>query len=221
MKKLVFFIFWIVILFLVPVTVLHTTSIAIALKNPANLTNFIQRMIGLTAFALLSVQLILGAFMDMLTEKIGGWIFKFHVVEGAIIYCLALLHPLFFMIFSHFIGSGWNPYLVFVNVCLLCQTRIDYFYTLGRISFWLLTIASFAGIFRASTPWLKANWRKLHVINYPIFLIVGLHGFLIGTDFRIQPFYSFAILAYAIVVGIVVFIEIPKLYKNFRNWLRS
>jgi predicted ferric reductase len=159
--------------------------------------------------------------MDRLTEKLGGWVFKFHVFEGVVIYSLAFLHPLFFMIFNHFIGSGWNPYLVFIDVCLLCQTRIDYYYTLGRISFWLLTITVFAGLFRKATPWLKVNWRKLHVINYAIFLIAGAHGFLIGTDFQCQPFYSFAIIAYAVVVGVVIFIEIPRLYKNFKRWLKG
>lgn len=159
--------------------------------------------------------------MDKLTEKLGGWIFKFHVVEGAVIYSLAFLHPLFFMIFNHFIGSGWNPYLVFIDVCLLCNKPIDYYYTLGRISFWLLTITVLAAEFRMATPWLKVNWRKLHLLNYAIFLLVGLHGFLIGTDFKIQPFYSFAIVAYAIVVGIVVFVEIPRLYRNYQNWIRS
>ncbi|MCX6704613.1 MAG: hypothetical protein NTZ07_04195 [Candidatus Woesebacteria bacterium] len=50
-------------------------------------------------------------------------------------------------------------------------------------------------------------------------MLVGLHGFLIGTDFRVQPFYSFAIIAYAIVVDVVAFIEIPRLYKNYINWI--
>jgi len=221
MKKFVFFAILATILLLVPITALHTTPLALVLKNPATITNYIQRIIGLFAFTLLFVQIILGAFMDKLTKKLGGWIFKFHVVEGAAVYSLALLHPLFFMIFNHYIGIGWNPYLVFINICLLCDKPIDYYYTLGRVSFWLLTIAVLAAKFRTATPWLKANWRKLHVINYAVFLIVGAHGFLIGQDFRAQPFYSYAIVAYAIVVGVVIFIEIPRLYKNYNNWIRN
>jgi hypothetical protein len=221
MRKVIFFTIWLILLLLGVAAVIHTTPVALALKTPANLTYFIQRLLGLTAFTLLFVQLILGAFMDKLEKILGGWIFKFHLVEGALVYTLAFLHPFLFMVFNHYIGAGWNPYHVFVNVCLLCNKPIDYYYTLGRVSFWLLTIAVLAAKFRTATPWLKANWRKLHVINYAIFLIVGAHGFLIGDDFKVQPFYSFAIIAYAVVVGVVIFIELPRLYKNYRNWIKS
>ena len=221
MKKFIFFTVLAILLILIPVTALKVTPVALVLKNSATLTNYIQRIIGLSAFILLFIQLITGAFMDKITEKLGGWIFNFHVVEGIVIYFLAFLHPLFFMIFNHFIGSGWDPYRVFVNACLLCQTPLEYYYTLGIVSFWLLTVAVFAGLFRHTTPWMKANWRKLHILNYVVFLTIGAHGFLIGTDFRTQPFFSFAVIAYAIVAGIVVFIELPRLYRNYRSWLRS
>jgi len=221
MRKFIFFVVWAILLLLVPVTILQTTPLAFALKNHVTLTNLIQRFFGLAAFVLLFVQLILGAFMSRWIEKMGEWIFKFHLFEGVLIYFLVLLHPIFFMIFNHFAGSGWNPYAVFVNVCLLCKTPLDYYYTLGRISFWLLTVVVLASIFRKATPWLRANWRKLHVFNYVVFLLVGLHGFLTGTDFRIQPFYLFAIISYTIVACVVIFIEIPRLYKNFRSWLNA
>ena len=221
MRKGIFFAILVILLLLVPITILQVTPLAVALKNPATLTNFIQRFLGLILFTLLFVQLLLGAFMDKWIKRLGGWVFNFHVIEGGIIYLLAFLHPLFFMIFNHFAGSGWNPYFVFIDVCLLCQTPIDYYYTLGRISFWLLSIAVFAGIFRNATPWLKKNWRKLHVINYAVFLIVGAHGFLIGTDLRVMPFFLFAIVAYVIVASVVAFIEIPRLYRNYVVWIKN
>lgn len=221
MKKLVFFAVLILLLLLVPITALRVTPLSLVLKNSATLTNYIQRDLGLFAFTLMFVQILLGAFMDKLQEKIGGWIFNFHVFEGGLIYTLALAHPLFLILFNHYVGIGWDPYRVFINACLLCQTPRLYYYTLGMISFWLLTIAVLVSEFRKATPWMKANWRKLHVLNYIVFLLVGTHGFLIGTDFRYQPFYSFAIVAYVIITGVIIFIEIPRLYKNFRNWLRS
>jgi predicted ferric reductase len=221
MKKFVFFVIWIIFLLLIPATILRITPLSIALKNHVTLTNFVQRFLGLAAFTLLFVQLILGAFMEYWTEKLGAWIFRFHIFEGILIYSLALLHPIIFMAYNHYVGAGWNPYAVFINVCVLCQTSLDFYYTLGIISFWLLTLTVFAGLFRAANPWIRLNWRKLHVLNYLVFLVVGLHGFLVGTDFKVQPFYTFAIVAYAIVAGIVLFIEFPKLYKNYMNWLRS
>ena len=66
--------------------------------TPVILTNLIQRFLGLAAFTLLFIQLISGAFMDKLTKKFGGRVFKFHIFEGILIYCLAVLHPLVFKI---------------------------------------------------------------------------------------------------------------------------
>ena len=158
--------------------------------------------------------------MDKLTKKFGGRVFKFHIFEGILIYCLAVLHPLVFMTFNHFIGHGWNPYAVFINACLICNTPINFYYALGMISFWLLTLTVFMGLFRHYNLWFKANWRKFHILNYLIFLIVGVHAFLLGTDFSHKPFVYFAAPAYALVLAIVVFVEIPRLYKNFMVWVK-
>jgi len=206
---------------LVPFTVLQKTPWELAVKNPANLTNFIQRCIGLAAFILLFVQLVLGVFMAKLTKIFGSWIFKFHVAEGIAAYTLVFLHPLIFMLFNYYTGLGWDPYAVFVNICLLCKTPLDYYYTLGRISFWLVTLAVGAAYFRNKNSWFEANWRKFHVLNYIAFLVIGAHGFLIGTDFVRQPFFTFAAVAYATFLCIVIFIEASRFYKNFNFWLKG
>jgi len=189
--------------------------------TPAIIANDAQRFLGLTLFVLLFIQLILGVFMDKIKKKLGGWVFNFHVTEGIVIYVLAVFHPLAFMAFNHFIGGTWNPYAAFINVCLLCNATTDFYNTLGIISFWLLTTVAIIAIFRHYNSWFKANWRKFHLLNYLIFLIAGLHAFLLGTDFSHKPFVYFAVPAYAIVVGIVLFIELPRFYRNFTAWVRS
>ena len=151
----------------------------------------------------------------------GDWVFNFHVFEGRLIYFLAVLHPILFIFFNHFVGSGFDVYKAFVNICLLCKYPIDYYYTLGRLAFWLLTLAVMAAVFRNRAPWLIKHWRKMHVLNYVVFLLVGAHGFLLGTDFKVIPFYAFAVPASSIIAGIVVFIELPRLFKNLRNWLKE
>jgi predicted ferric reductase len=221
MRKTVFFTLWLALLLMAFLTLIRVTPLSFALGGSVKLTNFIYRGLGLIIFSLLFVQIILGAFMGKLTKKLGEWVFSFHVFEGALAYTLVLLHPIFFLLSTYFAGGKFDPYVAFVNVCLLCNSPAGYYQTLGIISFWLLSVAVFAALFRKSTPWLKANWRKFHVINYVTFLVVGAHGFLLGLDFRVQPFFTFAVLAYAIVLGIVVFIELPRLFKNFRNWVNS
>jgi predicted ferric reductase len=221
MKKVIFLTGWFLIISLSFLTIIQVTPVALALTAPVFLTNYIQRVLGLLVFSLFFVQIILGAFMKKILNKLGGWIFNFHVFEGILVYVLVFLHPISYLLTIYFAGAGLDPYRVFVNACIICKSPSDYFLTLGRVSFWLLSISVFAALFRKATPWLKANWRKLHVLNYFIFLIVGLHGFFLGSDFRVQPFFTFAIVAYVIILGIIVFIEIPRLFKNFRNWVNS
>jgi len=50
---------------------------------------------------------------------------------------------------------------------------------------------------------------------------MGIHAFFLGLDFKVQPFFSFAILAYVFIAGRAIFVEIPGLYKNFRNWIKN
>ncbi|HKC04728.1 MAG TPA: hypothetical protein VKC54_02560 [Patescibacteria group bacterium] len=213
-NKIIFYILWLGALSLVPISILSNTSFSEALKVPATFVNFIQRFLGLTAFTLMFFQVILGAFMDFWTEKLGGWVFKFHIMEGITIYTLIVLHPISFMVFNYFIGHGLNPFFVFVDFCILCSTKIDLYYTLGRTAFWLLNISVWAALFRTATPFMRVNWRKFHILNYLVFLIVGLHGFFLGTDFSYMPFIIFAIPAYITVLGIIIFIKLPGLFRS-------
>lgn len=189
--------------------------------TPALLANTIQRYIGLTAFVFLFVQLIIGVSIDKLAAKFGHSIFKYHIIQGIFTFILAFLHPLIFMVFNHFINSKWDPYAVFVNACVICKEPINYYYTLGMISFWLLFISTFIALFRHHNDWFRKYWKKFHLLNYIVFLIVGVHGFLLGTDFSVKPFVYFAIPAYLIIIGIIIFHEIPKQYRKLKGWLED
>jgi len=212
-NKIIFYIIWLGVLSLVPISILANTSVSEALKNPATLTNFIQRFLGLTAFTLMFFQVILGSFMSYWTQKLGGWIFNFHILEGVTVYTLIILHPLTFMVFNYFIGHGFNPFFVLVDFCILCSNRIDFYYTLGRTAFWLLNITVWAGLLRVSTPFMRVNWRKFHILNYAVFLIVGLHSIGLGTDVGTPPFSFFHGPALVIVSLIIIY----KLFNFFKQ----
>jgi hypothetical protein len=194
---------------------------AAGIRNPATLFNLLQRFLGLALFILLFVQVALGIFMDRLTKKMGGWIFKFYVVEEILIFALVFLHPLMFMMVNHFAAGGWNPYTVITNACFLCKTPREYFYSLGIVSMWLFVFTFFAGFLGYVDGWFKKNRRKLHVLNYVVFLFTGIHGYFLGTDFKVQPFFSFAILAYVFIAGRAIFVEISRLYRSFKAWLTT
>ena len=182
----------------------------------AFLANLAQRIFGLTLFTMLFVQIILGSFMRRLTEIFGGWIFKFHVLEGITIYSLVLLHITSFILFRYFAGLGLDPFYIFTDFCLLCKTKSELYITLGRLSFWLITTTVFAGLFRTLNPFMRIHWKKFHILNYLVFLLIGIHGFLLGTDFGYMPFFVFAIVAYVAVL-VVIMVKSAKFIKNSKN----
>jgi predicted ferric reductase len=219
-NKLIFWAIFGFSLLLVPFTILQTPGILIALKFPLGISNLLQRVLGLVVFVLLFWQLMIGAYMQKFTDKLGGWIFSFHKTEGIIIYTLAFLHPVVFLFSRYFGGAGIDPIFVFLGFCLYCKTNLDFYYTLGRASFWLLTVGVLAGLYRAANSFMRANWRKFHVVNYIVFLTVGIHGFLLGSDFSQVPFIYFAAAAYLLVIYSVIR-RLPGLFSFYKNWLNS
>lgn len=205
-KKIIFFTLWLGLLSLIPLTIVNSTPISSMFVSYSKISNVIQRFLGLTAFVLLFVQIVLGSFMPFWKKMLGDWIMNFHIFEGILVYFVVLLHPIFFALFNHFVGiHGTDPFYLFTDVCVLCSSRLEYFITLGRVSFWLITIAVIAGLFRASTPFLRANWRKFHILNYVVFILIGIHSILLGTDVDTVPFKYFHGPSLFIVGGIIIY----------------
>jgi predicted ferric reductase len=218
-NKIIFWVILIAILGLVPLTIVPTINFAV-IRLPSVVLNVLQRFFGLTAFVLMFWQIMVGANMEKFAKKVGDWIFNFHVWEGIVIYSLVVLHPLVFVFFQHFIGQGTDPINVFLGVCLFCDPKVEYIYTLGRVAFWLLTIGVFAGIYRSANPFMRKNWRKFHVLNYFVFLLIGIHGFILGPDLAVRPFIYFAIPAYLIVIYTIVR-KFPALLASYKKWISS
>lgn len=219
-KRILFITLWALSLLLVPVTILKVTPISSVFEYPVTLANFFQRILGLTAFVLMFWQVILGAYMKKLTEKLGGWVFTFHITEGLILYGIIVLHPTLFVLFNYFAGKGIDPFYVFTQVCILCRNISEFYYTLGRVSFWIVTVAVIAAFFRTSTPFLRVHWKKFHIFNFLAFLLVGFHSIGVGTDVGTFPFSLFHGPALAIVTYIILFKEL-KIQKFFASLFKN
>lgn len=220
-KKIVFFVVWLGLLSVAFFTVLKYLPFSFAIKSPLYTSNLIQRLTGLGLFTLLFFQVVLGAFMDFWKKRLGGWIYNFHIFEGVLIYFLIFLHPVAFYFFNHYAGKGVSLLYVYTNICALCPNKLELYYTLGRVCFWLLNITVLAGLFRAATPFMRKNWRNFHVLNYLVFLVVGIHGLSLGSDFMQMPFFALAIAYYLIVLYIILFKKAPIAVKNYKEWLNS
>lgn len=211
-STLLFFLVWFILIFLGPLTVIRNTPISLLMSNQLILINFLQRFAATLAFSMLFTQIVLGAFMDRWIERFGGWVFKFHVTQGAIIYTLILSHALLFVLFNYKAGGRFDPFYVFTDLCVLCSNKTEFFYNLGRIGFWLITLAVVAAKLRTQ-PWLRTHWRKLHILNYLAFIVIALHGRMVGSDTLTSP-YSWVLIIYSLVViGIIGY----KFYKRLHH----
>ena len=221
MKKIIIFLIWIFVVFITLSVTIKATPLTFVSSSQVRLFSFVQRNLGLIALNFIFLQILIGAFIKPLSKIFGNYIYKFHIIEGIIAYFMALLHPIFYLLVIKLSGHGFDPYVAFVNICLLCKTPYDYYLTIGRISFWLLTIGIFAAIFRNMGNWLMKHWKDLHILNYLVFILIALHGFFLGSDFRSIIFLTLAIVETLIVLGIMLFMEFPKWLKDFKSWLNA
>ncbi len=191
------------------------------LKTPLSVTGLLQRIFGITAFVCLFYQIILGSYMQVLSERVGGFIYKFHILQGVFVYVLILFHPVFFLIFNYFAGRGVDPYYVFTQVCVLCQNKGELYYSLGKASFWILNITVFSGLFRTMNHFMRVNWKKFHNLNYLVFGLISIHGYYVGSDFGTQPFFGMAMVFVLIYLYVLLFRKAPEMYLELKNWFRS
>ncbi len=217
--RIIFLLAWFLLLLPGPITALKITPLASISNNQILLSNFFQRVTALLAFSMLSFQIILGAFMTRFTEKLGGWALKFHLLQGATIYSLVVLHPLLFVLVNFKAKGIIDPFYVFTQFCVLCSSRPELWYTFGRLSFWLITLAVVAAKLRKK-PWWRVHWRKFHILNYFTFFLIATHAWFSGTDTMQPPFVTIFFLALFIVSATLIYKLYPLTYKFFQK-LRS
>lgn len=187
-KKTFSILIWLLLVVLAVITPLKEFKFVLASKNQILLLNFLQRIVGVIAFTLLFIQIFLGAFMDKLINKLGHWVFNFHIFNGILLYSLVLLHPAFYMLFLYKLNGVINPFYIYSDLCVLCKGNFEHIYNFGRVALWLITAGIIAAVFRASDPFLKKNWRKFHLLNYFAFFLIAVHAKVLGTDVSTAPF---------------------------------
>ncbi|MBI2103745.1 hypothetical protein HYT59_01935 [Candidatus Woesebacteria bacterium] len=191
------------------------TTLSEVFSNPIQLINFFQRLTGLLAFSLLFVQLLLGSYMNFWQRYLGAKTFKYHVIEGLVSYGLFLGHPLLYVVFTYRLVGKLTT---FILPNLDINTPVyELYLTYGRIGFLLLTIGVVAGLLR-NKPFLRAHWRKFHILNYFAFFFVAVHAYNVGTDVRTFPF-SFLFWIAIVVITATVFRRF--VYPRLKGYLAS
>ena len=207
---------WFIVVLVGPYTIFTRTPLSEVISDQVLLINFFQRILGLIAFSLIFSQVILGLFMGKLTQKLGSWIYKFHITEGLFTYLFIFGHPLMFVLLNYKLKGTIDPFYVYTDICLICKPLFEYFYTFGRVAFWFLTIGVTAAYFRTH-PWLRVHWLKFHILNLFAFYLIALHSYVVGSDVKSTPFIWFYWFAISVVTGGLVYKGLSPLFLKLRK----
>ena len=216
LKRIIVGAWTILTIFLAAVVWFNTPPITRSFSNPEFLLDYTLRLSALLAFVMLADQIITGAFMPRITEKLGGWFFRYHITLGAVAYALIFAHPFLYLIFLLSVGNSLNPFHVYADICILCETRHQLNVSIGRIGFWLVIVAGLAAIFRVKIYQLRPYWRYLHIINYIAFFFISFHAWYTGSDV-IGTAYRYLHIFLVSAVVITLIYKIGSLFKkNFK-----
>lgn len=185
--------------------------------NTLILLNVLQRVFGLSAFFLISAQLMVGNFFEYFVSRYGGWVYKFHTYQGIVGYFLVVLHVLSKILFDY-ISLGKKLFLNDIfSFCLLCETKYDFFISLGKLAFLIISLSVIAGKFRSQIE-LRRIWRYIHISNYLLYPIIFIHALKLGTDFFGFPL---IIIIFTVIISLIVYLKVlsnivkNRLIKNF------
>jgi DMSO/TMAO reductase YedYZ heme-binding membrane subunit len=88
----------------------------------------------------------------------------------------------------------------------------DIFLNLGKLAFVLVSVGVIVGYFRTK-PFLRKNWRKLHIMSYFAFVFVSIHSWNLGSDVKSFPFVITYFVGH-VIVGLVILEKIYFFAKN-------
>lgn len=162
-------------------------------KKTSDLLFFIHRGLGLYAFSLVFLTLVMGSTITLLDRLFTpGKAFLFHQVIASLGFSLSILHPI--LLLSTYISEGNLGYILpFVT-----GTNLFYFF-LGGFALLLLILTVTSALLRFK---LGPKWLFIHRFNYLIFWLVFFHGLNLGVDTQ-TSFARLLYLTYGAIVGIV------------------
>ncbi len=214
-KRLLFYLVVGLLVLAGPVTVILNTKWNLLPMSNILVATTIQRMAGLVAFTLLFIQILLGSSLNKWLKILGAKAYKYHIIIGTLAYMAIFIHPLMYLYLRFDATKILDPFFIYSEFCILCETKDDLYLTFGRVSFWLITAAVLAAIGRTYVS-LRQNWRYIHILNYIAFFFVAYHAMKLGTDTFSPPF---VIVYYSaiVIVTVIVLRNITIIFKeNFR-----
>ncbi|APH39462.1 ferric reductase-like transmembrane domain-containing protein [Methanohalophilus halophilus] len=129
----------------------------------------IDRAAGLFAYYFIFLAILSSEYMKQMKKVFGQGFIRVHHHLARLGISLMLLHPIAFAFEKQSIS-------IFIPVF---YPLMEFLELAGRPAFYLIIIAVAAGVYRKH---FIRKWKKIHYLNYPAFLLIFIHSWLIGTD---------------------------------------
>lgn len=142
--------------------------------QPAALSYHIFRLAGITAFILVSFQILTGPYMKFWERLYGKKFYLWHAFQGIFALLFALLHPGLLLIslsYQHIDVFGFA-----------LSQPIQYYFGPTALLLLLLTVPTAAGWILVRYNKFERLWHWIHLANYAVFLLVFFHSVSIGSD---------------------------------------
>jgi methionine sulfoxide reductase heme-binding subunit len=136
-------------------------------------------LLGLYAFTLVALQVIIGANMRRLRPIFGPKLLQFHRYQGIFALLFALIHP--FMVMSAF-----GAHKVIVSRDFLPEASRPHV-VLGMLAGDLMIITVLTAVAAWKLQKFSSSWRIIHFANYGVFILAWIHSWFIGSDISTTP----------------------------------
>ena len=136
------------------------------------------RLFGLYAFTLILIQVTFCSFREPLRDLLGpsAW-YNYHHNAGKIAFILVLSHPTTLLLYSY-LSHDFSLYK-----SIVAFSYGSPLVSLGPVALYLLVVVLITAFFFKARMWGDLPlWRRLHTLNYLIFIFAFAHSFTIGTD---------------------------------------
>lgn len=130
-------------------------------------------VVGLLAFSLLWVQLMIGSTRPWL-ERVFPKILGYHMWQGIFVFLFAVLHPLLRF-------AGYGPVAYFENTAIGVDPALSAWLLVGVFQLFLMVLTVAAGLLRRWTK-LRRHWHTVHVFNYIVFALAWMHSWSLGAE---------------------------------------
>ncbi len=178
------------LILLIPIILLNQNII---FRKTADILFFIHRGLGLYAFSLIFIAIVLGSAMNIVDRFFpADKVFGLHKLVGKLAFTLVILHPIF-LYSTYLVEGNLNYVLPFQE-----GSGIIYF-SLGILALLLLTISVGAALLRFK---IGIKWLYIHRLNYLIFWLIFFHSLNLGIDTQ-TSFAKSIYIAYGTVVAIL------------------